>query len=96
MTTNRYNSSGMIDRPAGWRAYQLRLEERMRAQQLMKRHSLLRQLREQGCEFLKEGARHSWWWNPVQNRRSSVSRHVEIDDDLARKICKDLGIKTIR
>jgi len=62
----------------------------------MKRVDLLRYLREQGCEFVREGGRHSWWWNPAQNKRSSVPRHNEIDNDLAKKICKDLGIPLIR
>jgi mRNA interferase HicA len=58
----------------------------------MKRLALLKHLREQGCAFIREGGSHSWWGNPQQNRRSSVPRHNEINDHLARKICKDLGI----
>ncbi|MBU2590427.1 MAG: type II toxin-antitoxin system HicA family toxin [Nitrospinota bacterium] len=62
----------------------------------MRRNDLLKYLRTQGCELVREGGRHSWWWNPNQNRRSSVPRHTEINDILARKICKDLGVKPIR
>ena len=62
----------------------------------MKRNELLRHLRQQGCEFIREGGNHSWWWNPQQNKRSSIPRHNEIDEYLARKICKDLGIPWIR
>ena len=62
----------------------------------MKRGDLLRHLRDNGCELLREGARHSWWHNPRQNRRSSVPRHNEIVDNLARKICKDLGIPPVK
>ena len=58
----------------------------------MKRGDLLRHLQGCGCELLREGSRHSWWWNPDQNRRSAIPRHQEIDDILAKKICKDLGI----
>ena len=58
----------------------------------MKRKELLRHLREHGCAFIREGASHSWWGNPVQRRRSSVPRHTEVNDNLVRKICKDLGI----
>jgi mRNA interferase HicA len=58
----------------------------------MKRGDLLRHLQECGCEFIREGSRHSWWWNPDKNRRSAIPRHQEIDDILAKKICKDLGI----
>lgn len=62
----------------------------------MKRGDLLRHLREHGCELLREGGRHSWWYNRTQNRRSAVPRHNEISDFLARKICKDLGIPFVR
>jgi len=62
----------------------------------MKRNELLKYLRDHGCEFIREGGRHSWWGNPNQNKRSSIPRHTEINDDLAKKICKDLGIKPIK
>jgi len=58
----------------------------------MKREALLRHLRRYGCELLREGGRHSWWHNPARNKRSAVPRHNEIDDGLARKICRDLGV----
>jgi len=58
----------------------------------MKRRDLIRHLKFNGCELLREGGRHSWWHNPAQNRRSAVPRHSEINEHLARKICKDLGI----
>ncbi|HPD15986.1 MAG TPA: type II toxin-antitoxin system HicA family toxin [Planctomycetota bacterium] len=61
----------------------------------MKRTRFLRYLREQGCEFEREGARHSWWQNPSLNRRPAVPRHSGIVDQLARKICKDLGVPPI-
>ena len=62
----------------------------------MKRGDLLRFLRAQGCELLREGGRHSWWHNPALNKRSAIPRHNEIIDDLARKICKDLGVPSIK
>jgi len=46
--------------------------------------------------LLREGRRHSWWHNPGEHTHSAVPRHTEIADDLARKICKDLGIPWIR
>ena len=46
----------------------------------MKRKELLKYLRSQGCEGLREGARHSWWHNPKLNKRSAVPRHTEIND----------------
>ncbi|MCE2721211.1 MAG: hypothetical protein LW708_20785 [Anabaena sp. 49628_E55] len=33
---------------------------------------------------MREGSRHSWWWNPEKNRRSAIPRHQEIDDILAK------------
>ncbi|TAL67117.1 MAG: type II toxin-antitoxin system HicA family toxin [Bacteroidetes bacterium] len=62
----------------------------------MKRNELLKYLNSYGCYQLREGSRHSWWFNPEQNRRSSVPRHVEISNNLCIKICKDLGIPPIR
>jgi hypothetical protein len=37
----------------------------------MKRKELIRHLRAHGCQLLREGKRHSWWWNPALNRRSA-------------------------
>ena len=62
----------------------------------MKRRELLAYLRAHGCELLREGARHSWWNNPALNKRSAIPRHIEIADQLAAKICRDLGVPTPR
>ena len=62
----------------------------------MKRTEFLRHLRSHGCELLREGRRHSWWYNPGLNKRSAVPRHSEIVDTLARKICRDLGIPLVK
>jgi len=62
----------------------------------MKRKELLKYLRSHGCEFLREGGRHSWWHNPILNKRSSAPRHNEMKDILVRKICKDLGIPSVK
>ena len=58
----------------------------------MKRRALLNHLREHGCEFQREGSRHTVYVNREAQRSSTVPRHTEIPDKLARKICKDLGI----
>lgn len=58
----------------------------------MKRHELLAHLKEQGCLLLREGTRHSVYWNPTNRNTTAVPRHTEIADLLAKKICKDLGI----
>jgi len=60
----------------------------------MKRRDLIRHLLAHGCELLREGARHSIYFNPATNASSSVPRHTEIHEFLARKICRDLGIPT--
>lgn len=61
----------------------------------MKRSVFLKHLRKYGCQLLREGSRHSWWINPQKNQRSAVPRHSEINNLLANKICKDLGINKI-
>jgi len=58
----------------------------------MKRRDLLRHLSMHGCELLREGGRHSWWHRPGSDHRSAVPRHNEVNNHLARKICRDLGI----
>lgn len=58
----------------------------------MKRTHLLRHLRTNGCELLREGANHSIYVNRVARKSSSVPRHREINDFLARKICRDLAV----
>jgi len=62
----------------------------------MKRRDLINHLKLNGCELLREGIRHSWWQNPEQNKRSSVPRHTEVKNNLEKKICKDLGIQSIK
>ncbi|MBI2444310.1 MAG: type II toxin-antitoxin system HicA family toxin [Candidatus Magasanikbacteria bacterium] len=58
----------------------------------MKRKDLIRHLLRCGCVFIREGANHSIWLNPLLHKVSTVPRHNEIDDYLSRKICQDLGI----
>ena len=58
----------------------------------MKRRALIRDLTKQGCEMVREGGSHTVWWNPDNRQTSTVPRHTEVIDQLARKICKDLGI----
>lgn len=58
----------------------------------MKRHELLRHLHEHGCRLLREGTRHSIYFDPATRKTSAVPRHSEIENKLARKICRDLGV----
>ncbi|NKB77581.1 MAG: addiction module toxin, HicA family [Gammaproteobacteria bacterium] len=53
---------------------------------------MIRYLESNGCELLRKGGRHSWWYNPSQNKHSAIPRHREVNDHLARKICRDLGV----
>lgn len=62
----------------------------------MKRIDLIRHLRVNGCILLREGANHSVFFNVITKRVSTVPRHREIDDFLARKICRDLGIEEVK
>jgi len=56
----------------------------------MKRKELIRHLESHGCEFLREGGKHTVYVNRAAQATSTVPRHREIDDFLARKICRDL------
>ena len=58
----------------------------------MKRLDLIRHLELHGCALLREGGRHSVYVNRATRKSSTVPRHREINDYLARKICKDLEI----
>ena len=62
----------------------------------MKRGDLLRYLERCGCKLEREGSRHSIYRNPATGKKTSVPRHMELDNRLARKICKQLGIRPIR
>jgi predicted RNA binding protein YcfA (HicA-like mRNA interferase family) len=61
----------------------------------MKRRDLIRHLESHGCELLREGGRHSVYVNRAKQKTSAVPRHSEINDYLARKICRDLEIPEI-
>ena len=60
----------------------------------MRRLDLIRHLVRLGCELLREGGNHSVYVNRVAGKATTVPRHREINDFLARKICKDLEIPT--
>jgi predicted RNA binding protein YcfA (HicA-like mRNA interferase family) len=58
----------------------------------MSRRDLIRHLHQHGCVLDREGGRHSIYINPATNQSAAVPRHTEIDNILARKICRELGI----
>jgi predicted RNA binding protein YcfA (HicA-like mRNA interferase family) len=50
----------------------------------MKRKDLLAHLARHGCVMVREGARHTVYFNPKTNRTSTVPRHRETNDFLAK------------
>ena len=58
----------------------------------MKRTALLQLLRRHGCHLKREGRSHSLWINPTNGVVEAVPRHAEIDEHLARKICRGLNV----
>jgi predicted RNA binding protein YcfA (HicA-like mRNA interferase family) len=60
----------------------------------VKRRDLVRHLEAHGCELMREGGRHSVFVNRQSRKVSTVPRQREINEHLARKICRDLEIPT--
>jgi len=58
----------------------------------VKRNELIRHLEQNGCELLREGKKHTVFVNRIRKKSSTVPRHNEINEFLAKKICKDLEI----
>lgn len=58
----------------------------------MKRRELIHYLEQHGCEQLREGAKHTVFVNREARKSSAVPRHLEVNEFLARKICRDLQI----
>jgi len=56
----------------------------------MKRKELIGHVVHHGAFLLREGRRHSIYQR--SKYRTQIPRHTEIVDELARKICKDLGV----
>jgi mRNA interferase HicA len=58
----------------------------------MKRVDLVRHLEAHGCQLLREGANHSVYVNRTARKASTIPRHREVNEYLARKICRDLEV----
>ena len=58
----------------------------------MKRIDLVRHPEAHGCQLLREGGTHSVFVNRTTRKSSVVPRHREINEYLAREICRDLEI----
>jgi len=59
----------------------------------MKRHELLKIMKENNCEFLEHGKRHDSYINRSNGLKAPVPRHNEIKNSLCKLIFKQLGIK---
>jgi predicted RNA binding protein YcfA (HicA-like mRNA interferase family) len=59
----------------------------------MKRRDLIRHIENLGCEMLREGGNHTVYVNRAEKKVTTIPRHREIDENLSRKICKDLGVE---
>ena len=57
----------------------------------MKRNDLIRHLERHGCQFLREGGKHTVYVNRGEPYIHG-STPSEINDFLARKICRDLQV----
>ena len=58
----------------------------------MKRRDLLDYMERQGCVMRREGAKHTIFFNPDNGHVATIPRHREIESNLVRKICHQLGI----
>lgn len=62
----------------------------------MKRRQLLDHLHQHGCVVHNDKGPHTSYRNTATGKKTTVPRHSEIDDDLAKDICKQFGIEKIR
>ncbi len=60
----------------------------------MKRTLLIKHLKKHNAYLVREGGMHSIYQRG--DLKTQIPRHVEIVDQLARKICKDLDIPFVR
>jgi mRNA interferase HicA len=56
----------------------------------VKRHDLVKQLETVNCVFIRHGGNHDWYQNPRTKVSQPVSRHREVNDNLAKHILKML------
>ncbi len=58
----------------------------------MKRISLIRHLEKENCIFVREGGSHTIYKNLNTGKLTTIPRHREVKENLAKKICDDLGV----
>ncbi len=59
---------------------------------VVKRADLVRHQEAHGCVLLREGGRHSVYYNRSAQRTSTVPRHREVKNPTAIHICKQLNV----
>jgi mRNA interferase HicA len=59
----------------------------------MKRRDVIKKLKDNGFEFDRHRGNHDIYYNEKTNKRVPVGRHREIEDNLAKEIFKQAGIK---
>ncbi|MGD0855284.1 MAG: type II toxin-antitoxin system HicA family toxin [Dehalococcoidia bacterium] len=62
----------------------------------MKRKDLVQHLNKHNCRILREGKKHSIYYNLLNFRTSTVPRHREINDFTVNGICRDLGVPFLK
>ena len=53
---------------------------------------MIRHIEASGCALLRECGRHTVYVNPTVRKVSTVPRHREINEFMAKKICRELEI----
>ncbi|MCU0579200.1 MAG: type II toxin-antitoxin system HicA family toxin [Desulfobacterota bacterium] len=57
----------------------------------MKRKELIKRITSVGCLLVRHGNRHDLYKNPKTGKKQPIPRHVELDEDLARHIIRELA-----
>ena len=58
----------------------------------MNRRNFEEHLRDHGCEFHHRGGKHDIWWNPSNEKLSSVPRHRTLRKGTVRAVCRELNV----
>lgn len=61
----------------------------------MKRRQLVDHLKKHGCVLYRQGRKHPVFINTKTGEQTTVPRHTEIGNIIAREICKQLGIPPV-
>ncbi len=56
----------------------------------MKRADLIRQIKQEGCIYLRHGGNHDWYQNPKTGVCQPIPSHPEIKDRLTRHLLEKL------